>query len=105
MKKVTNYLKRRWGIEKNYQIITILLMFSITGFTTLFTHKKIDLHLGIDQNTHILLKIFVFIFLILPIFMLYLYAYGNILGQNAFVSRFLKMKKDMLFSILPIKKR
>lgn len=90
-------LKKRWNIDNNFQVMVILLVFALTGFSTLYTHRLIDLTLGISDNTPFLLKFLVFTLLILPIYSLLLYTWGTILGQRFFFSNFIKFKIGLIF--------
>lgn len=91
-------LKIRLGISNNIQIIIILIIFSITGFSTLYSHKLIDSILGIDISTAFYIKLIIFTFLILPIWALYFLFWGTLLGQRKFVTNFLKLKIRLLFN-------
>jgi hypothetical protein len=89
-------LKKHWGIESNIQVAIILLAFALSGFSTLFSHNYIDELLGIDENTAFWIKLLVFTLLILPIFNTFLMIYGTLLGQRAFVVKFIKTKIYLL---------
>jgi len=95
--EIWNKLKERWSVETNFQVIVILLVFSSTGFSTLYAHNFIDYLLGVNSDTQIWIKLVIFIFLILPIFSLLLFIWGTLLGQRKFVSEFLKYKIGILF--------
>ena len=97
MINIWNKLKIRWGIENDFQVVIILVVFALTGFSTLFTHNFIDHLLGIGEDTSFWIKLFVFIVLILPIFSVLLYIWGTILGQKKFVTEFIKYKIDLIF--------
>jgi len=96
MKKVWSKLKERWGISSNFQVAVILVVFAVTGFSTLYVHKHINNLLGIDENTGFGLKIILFIFLILPVYTILFYLWGVILGQRKFITAFIKLKLDLL---------
>ena len=70
--EIWNKLKERWGVETNFQVIVILLVFSLTGFSTLYAHNFIDYLLGVNNDTQLWIKTVIFIFLVLPIFSLFL---------------------------------
>ena len=95
--EIWNKLKERWGVETNFQVIVILIVFSLTGFSTLYAHNFIDYLLGVNSDTRFWIKIVIFIFLVLPIFSLFLFIWGTLLGQRKFVTEFLKYKIGILF--------
>ena len=85
-------LKTRWGISNNFQVLVILLAFALSGFSTLFSHRYIDLLLGITEATPIWIEILVFVALILPVFNIFLLLWGTLLGQRKFVVKFIDDK-------------
>ncbi len=95
--EIWNKLKARWGVETNFQVVIILIVFSLTGFSTLYAHNFIDYLLGVNNDTQLWIKIIIFIFLVLPIFSLLLFIWGTLLGQRKFVTEFLKYKIGILF--------
>lgn len=90
-------LKGHWGISNTFQVLLILVVFSLAGFSTLFVHKQINALLGIDHDSNFWLRLLVFIFLILPLYTLILYGYGLLLGQRKFFTRFIQVKFRLLF--------
>ena len=95
--EIWNKLKARWGVETNFQVVVILIVFSLTGFSTLYAHNFIDYLLGVNSDTQLWIKIIIFLFLVLPIFSLLLFIWGTLLGQRKFVTEFLKYKIGILF--------
>lgn len=91
-------MKKRWGISNNFQVIVILLVFVITGFSTLYTHNFIGLILGVDDQTSVWIKTILFIFLILPIYTCLLYFWGFVFGQKQFFTSFIKLKLALIFN-------
>lgn len=96
---IWNKLKERWGVETNFQVVVILLIFSLTGFSTLYVHNFIDYLLGINSDTSFWIKAAVFVFLILPIFSVLLFIWGTILGQRKFVTTFIKNKLSLVYNM------
>ena len=94
--KIWNKLKERWGVETNFQVVVILIVFSLTGFSTLYAHNFIDFLLGVNNDTSFWIKTIIFIFLVLPIFSFFLFIWGTLLGQRKFVTEFLKYKLNLL---------
>ena len=95
--EIWNKLKARWGVETNFQVVVILVVFSLTGFSTLYAHNFIDYLLGVNIDTQLWIKIIIFLFLVIPIFSLLLFIWGTLLGQRKFVTEFLKYKIGILF--------
>lgn len=87
-------LKERWGIQSNFQIILILLVFSITGSSALKLAAPVLDFLGLDRE---LTSPFIYwpirILLIFPIYQVLLIAIGTLFGQFRF---FWNMEKKML---------
>ncbi len=94
-----NKLKQRWKISNNFQLIVIIIVFSITGSSSIYLAKPVLEWLGIERvnfsNTWLstsfywLLRILV----IFPIYQLLLIIYGTLLGQFKF---FWSFEKKML---------
>ncbi len=87
-------LKDRWGINSNFDLIIILLVFSITGSLALrFANPAMD-QLGLYRD---ITSGFVYwpirILLIFPIYQILLIIIGTVLGQHKF---FWNMEKKML---------
>jgi hypothetical protein len=83
-------LKKRWGINSNWQVIIILLVFTITGSTSVFIAKPVLDYFGITVE---LGKLIYWVLRILVIFTLYqilLVSYGWLFGQYKFFSNFVK---------------
>lgn len=83
-------LKLRWGIQSRWQVIVILIAFSLTGFSTLYLEKLVIdiLMIPLDQAWWIAMLIFIFI--TLPIYNAVLLAYGFLFGQFNFFWNFEK---------------
>lgn len=92
-------LKERWGIKSNFQLIIILVVFSVTGSTAVFIAKPFLNWIGLQPNgfsdawwgswlywTFRILVIF-------PIYQVLLVVIGTLFGQFAF---FWKLEKKML---------
>lgn len=83
-------LKLRWGINTSWQVIVILIVFSLTGFSTLYFEKLVldILHISLDRAWWVATLIFIFI--TLPIYNAVLLTYGFIFGQFKFFWNFEK---------------
>ncbi|MEP6260520.1 MAG: DUF6787 family protein [Gillisia sp.] len=89
-----NKLKKRWGIESNFQIVLILIVFAITGSTSAKLAGPLCELLGITENT-LSWPIYWFfrIILIFPIYQVLLVFFGWLFGQFEF---FWQFEKKML---------
>ena len=93
-------LKRRWGISSNGQVILIILVFGITGSTSVYAAKPVLEFLGITRGNFSAdflwggLGYYALRFLmIFPIYQILLVAYGWLFGQFKF---FWAFEKHML---------
>ena len=90
-------LKEKWGINSNFQIIIILLVFSITGSIAVTIAKPLLNLLGLNKET---VSPFIFwpirIFIIFPIYQVLIVIVGSLFGQFKF---FWAFEKKMLTRI------
>ena len=89
-----NRLKEKWGITSNYQIIIILLVFSITGSIAVWIAKPVLNLVGLDKEV-VSLWLFwpIRIFIIFPIYQILIVIIGALFGQFKF---FWDFEKKML---------
>ncbi|HEY9114191.1 MAG TPA: DUF6787 family protein [Bacteroidales bacterium] len=99
MKKFWNKLKTRWGITSDFQVAIILLVFTLTGFSTLYVNKLIDIFLGINEGSPLWQRILVFLIIVLPVYNLLLLFWGTVLGQFKFFYNFIKNFLKRIFFI------
>ena len=89
-----NKLKEKWGITSNFQIIIILLVFSITGSIAVWIAKPVLNLVGLDKEA---VSPWVFwtirIFIIFPIYQVLIVIIGALFGQFKF---FWSFEKKML---------
>ena len=88
------YLKEKWGIKSNFQVLVIIFVFSITGSIAVYVARPTLLFLGIEKeflNPWIYYPIRILI--IFPIYQLIILLIGSIFGQFPF---FWKMQKKIL---------
>ena len=89
-----NKLKERWGIDNNWQIVVILIVFAVTGSTASYIGKPILNYINISSET--LGSISYWVIRILLLFVVYqflLVFFGWIFGQYKF---FWNFEKKML---------
>ena len=89
-----NRLKEKWGITSNFQIIIILLVFSITGSIAVWIAKPLLILVGLDKEV---VSPWLFwpirIFIIFPIYQILIVIIGALFGQFKF---FWDFEKKML---------
>ena len=89
-----NRLKEKWGINSNFQIIIILLVFSITGSIAVVVAKPVLNIVGLDKEV---ISPWIFwpirIFIIFPIYQVLIVVIGTFFGQFKF---FWAFEKKML---------
>jgi hypothetical protein len=95
-------LKRRWNIKSNFQVIVILVVFAITGTTTVYVKNFIFNLAGVTPETHLLFRISFYIVVILSVYNLLLLLVGAIFGQFRF---FLGFEKKFFSRLLFVKKQ
>ncbi|HSI69936.1 MAG TPA: DUF6787 family protein [Gillisia sp.] len=87
-------LKQRWGIDSNFQIVLILIVFAITGSTSAKLAGPLCDFLGIyEENSAWYVYWFARLVLIFPIYQVLLVFFGWLFGQFAF---FWEFEKKML---------
>ncbi len=95
-------LKKRWNIQSNFQVVIILVVFAITGSTTVYVKKFIFDFAGITSETHLWIKVAFYIPVILIVYNILLLIVGFLFGQfrffwefeKKFFSRFLFWRKQ-----------
>jgi len=94
-------LKKRWNIESNFQLILILIVFSITGSASAWVSKPFVELLGLsDESMHPVLFTVLRLILIFPIYNVLLIIIGTIFGQFKF---FWAFEKKMFSRFIPQK--
>ncbi len=87
-------LKERWGVTSNWQVVVILVVFAVTGYSSLIIAKPFLNLIGLPQETT---NPWIYrplrILLIYPIYQVLIVAYGWLFGQFKF---FWNFEKKML---------
>ena len=96
------HLKKRWGINSNFQLVMILVVFAVTGSSAAKLATPFTSILGITEDNF---SAWVYwparIFLIFPIYQVLLLVFGFIFGQFKFFWDFeKKMLKKMGLNFL-----
>lgn len=83
-------LKKRWGIHSNFQIVIILIVFSITGSSSVIIGKPILEFFNITKELNPFVYWPLRFLVILPAYKVLLLFYGWIFGQFDFFWNFVK---------------
>lgn len=83
-------LKQRWNINSNFQLVIILIVFSVTGSLTLYARKGVFYLLGITANTSLWIKVPLYFLIIIPAYQILLLLVGTLFGQFRFAWEFEK---------------
>lgn len=94
-------LKKRWDLKSNIQIIIVLVVFAITGSTTLYAKKAIFQLLGITPDTELWIKVPLYVLIIFPVYQLLFLIFAFLFGQFRFAWEFEKK----IFSRFKFKKK
>jgi hypothetical protein len=87
-------LKKRWGVTSNWQVLKIVLVFSVTGYSSLLIAKPILDLVGLHQeSTNPWVYRPLRILLIFPFYQILIVLYGWLFGQFEF---FWNFEKKML---------
>ncbi len=81
-------LKKKWGIESNFQFLLINLVFAITGSSIVFLRPLIFKVLGISPDWPFLLKAFLYILIVTPVYFTMLLICAFVFGQFRFFWNF-----------------
>ncbi len=89
-------LKAKWGLKTNWDIIAVLIVFSISGSSIMFV-KPLWYHLfGVTDATPTWLKVIIWLAMVFPTYQAFLLIYGFIFGQFKF---FWAKEKKMAMAI------
>ena len=83
-------LQQRWGISGTRQVLMILLVFALTGFSAVYIRRPVFAWLGITADTPWYTKTGLWLLTILPAYNILLLGYGFLLGQFRFFWEFEK---------------
>lgn len=90
MNRLFEKLKKRWEVETLWQVVVILVIFSVTGITTLYVKKYLFGLMGVTEGTPFWIRSLAWLFTVLPSYQVLFLFYGLILGQFRFVWQFEK---------------
>lgn len=82
-------LKERWKLKNLFQVVIVLIVFSLTGFTVLFIKEPLLSLIEVSEAYETWASVAYYI-LILPIYQVILLIYAFIFGQFTFFWEFEK---------------
>ena len=82
--------KKKWNITSNFQLVIILIIFAITGTSTLYVKEAIFHVLGITPEMDRWLRTFLYIIIIFPAYNVMLLIVASLFGQFRFAWEFEK---------------
>lgn len=77
-------LQSKWNLKSLRQVILVLIVFALTGFTILFIKKPIFDFLGISMERGGFWKTVLYLLLVLPLYQIILLMWGFVFGQFDF---------------------
>jgi len=77
-------LKRKWGITSTWQVIAILIAFSLAGSSVTRIRRIFWPMLGFSTDTSMWIQVPTYIALIFPTYQVMLLVFGTLLGQFKF---------------------
>lgn len=77
-------LKAKWGLKSLFQVVMILIVFSLTGMTVVLIRPIIFSWFNYDEYTPFWIKTITYILLIFPMYQILILVYGTLLGQFSF---------------------
>jgi hypothetical protein len=86
-KSNANFLKKlqsKWKLKSLFQVVIVLVVFALTGFTILFIKKPIFDFLGISMDRGGFWKTVLYLLLVLPLYQIILLFWGFVFGQFGF---------------------
>ncbi len=86
--------KERWNINSNFQFVVIMLVFAVTGSSTLYVRKGAFYLMGITSETELWLRTILYILIIFPAYNVILLVVGFLFGQFKFAWEFEKKMLD-----------
>lgn len=79
-----NRLKNKWGLTSSWQVLLILLTFSLAGSSVVVLKQWYFGALGFNDQTAFWLKAFAYLIFVFPAYQVLILAYGTLLGQFRF---------------------
>ena len=89
-------LQRKWKLKSIFQVVIVLIVFALTGLTTVSVKVWIYKFFNLSDNMSVIGRVGFFVLITLPTYQTLLLLYGFIFGQFSF---FWQKEKLMLAKI------
>ncbi|GAB4397098.1 MAG: hypothetical protein OHK0053_12780 [Microscillaceae bacterium] len=83
-KKGLRKLQHKWGLQSTFQVMVILVVFSLAGSTAVLLRPALFGWLGYTARTSFWLKTLTYLLFLFPAYQVLLLGYGLLLGQFHF---------------------
>ncbi len=77
-------LREKWGLKSLFQVIMVLIVFSLTGMSVVLIRPLLFTWFGFTEETSIWIKTITYLLLIFPMYQVLILFYGALLGQFSF---------------------
>lgn len=77
-------LKEKWSLESYWQVVAVLIIFSLAGSSVVALRKWLFEFLGYSDQTATWIKVVTYLVFVFPAYQMLLLAYGFLLGQFGF---------------------
>jgi hypothetical protein len=101
MIKFYEKLKERWGADSIWQVLVIVVIFSITGSTALYVRRFVFQQIGFTSETPFWEQAIAWVLVVFPTYQILFLLYGFLLGQFEFVWRFEKKTISRIKKLFP----
>ena len=86
----TEKLKSRWALKSTFQVVMVLIVFSLTGMSVLFLKEPLFSLVGFTDEWSSATKTTVYLLTIIPLYQILLLVYAALLGQFEFFWKYEK---------------
>lgn len=94
-------LKNKWGLNSRWQVMLVLLTFSLAGSSVVVLRRWYFGALGFDEDTAFWIKAVAYLLFMFPAYQMLILTYGTLLGQFQFFWE--KEKRMLQFVLKPFK--
>ena|SRR3989338_4381181 len=84
MEKWLKHLKQKWSLKSNWDVLVIMIVFSLAGMLIVRERPVIFHLMGIKPQTPFWLKTLLYLLFIFPMYQINLMIFGTLLGQFRF---------------------
>ena len=80
----TERLQAKWGLNSVFQVMMVLLVFSLTGMSVVLVKDPFFQLIGLTEETSTSVKVLIYLVSVLPLYQILLLVYALLLGQFRF---------------------